>query len=596
MIASRSLTTTLKDVGIETSIVVRHLIVWMVEALVLIGLAKWIPGIRITGFGDALVVILALATINAFVMPGLFRIAVHMRAFLFPIATFFLDGSTLVALDSLLPNWDVDGWLVSGVIAGILTIVASVLGSILALSDEQAWQRYSLGPMRSRYLRGQATIPQAHGFIFLEIDGLAEPVLRDAIARGYVPNMASWLRSGSHCLARWECDLSSQTSASQAGILLGNNANVPAFRWYDKELRRVIVSNHFRDSALLQERLSSGDGLLRDNGASRGNLFSGDAPDSLFTFSTLGDRGQGGNNKYWFFYANLFNIARTLALFVADIFRELAANLWQQLRNERPRVHRGGVYPFARAATTSLLREFSTFTVAGDMMRGVASVYTTYLAYDEVAHHSGIARGDTLRVLKAVDRDIGRLARVAADTTRPYHLVVLSDHGQSQGATFRQEYGVTLRELVEQTIAGYPGHHAGEAVIGNGNGGTDEGWQGLSALLTDVLVRDRQAHPMMQRAFRRKITDGEVHLGYQEREFAADAGVVVLASGSLGLISFPGWAERVTLEEIEVEFPALIPALVEHPGIGFIVVATKENGPVVLGSKGVYILDEDRAV
>src|SRR5665811_198997 len=88
-------------------------------------------------------------------------------------------------------------------------------------------------------------------------------------------------------LIAWEPDLSSQTSASQAGILLGSNDNIPAFRWYDRTARRVMVSNTVRDSEALERRHSSGDGLLAAEGASRGNMFSGDAPDSLFTLSRL---------------------------------------------------------------------------------------------------------------------------------------------------------------------------------------------------------------------------------------------------------------------------------------------------------------------
>ena len=122
----------------------------------------------------------------------------------------------------------------------------------------------------------------------------------------------------------------------------------------------------------------------------------------------------------------------------------MIAASWQLLRNERPRVRRYGVYPFVRSATTSMLRELSTFTVAGDMFRGIPAVYTTYVAYDEVAHHSGTERGDALRVLRQIDRDIGRLIRVAREAPRPYHLVVLSDHGQTQGATFRQRYRESL--------------------------------------------------------------------------------------------------------------------------------------------------------
>src|SRR5699024_418411 len=113
-----------------------------------------------------------------------------------------------------------------------------------------------------------------HGFAFLEIDGLAEPVLRDAMERGYTPHLRAWIERGTHTLSGWDCDLSSQTSASQAGILLGTNRDVPAFRWYDKTLGRVVVSNRPRDAAMLEDLLSDDEGLLIDDGASRGNLFS----------------------------------------------------------------------------------------------------------------------------------------------------------------------------------------------------------------------------------------------------------------------------------------------------------------------------------
>ena len=36
-------------------------------------------------------------------------------------------------------------------------------------------------------------------------------------------------------LTEWETDLSSQTGATQAGILLGSNEDIPAFRWVEKE-------------------------------------------------------------------------------------------------------------------------------------------------------------------------------------------------------------------------------------------------------------------------------------------------------------------------------------------------------------------------
>ncbi len=125
------------------------------------------------------------------------------------------------------------------------------------------------------------------GVIMFEIDGLAEPVLRHALDSGHAPTMARWIEGGSHRIVPWECDLSSQTGASQAGLLLGSNEDMPAFRWYEKESGQTIVSNHSKDAVELEQRHSDGGGLLAAGGASRGNLFSGDAPHCSATMSVL---------------------------------------------------------------------------------------------------------------------------------------------------------------------------------------------------------------------------------------------------------------------------------------------------------------------
>jgi plasmid stabilization system protein ParE len=382
----------------------------------------------------------------------------------------------------------------------------------------------------------------------------------------------------------------------QAGILLGSNDGIPAFRWYDRDRGRVMVSNNARDAGLIEQELSTGHGLLAGGGASRGNLFSGDAPDSLFTFSTLLNPTQRSTTQYFLFYTNLYNLARTIALFVADFFHEVFAASWQVLRNERPRVRRFGVYPLVRSATTSVLRELSTFTVAGDMLRGVPAIYTTYVAYDEVAHHSGTERGDALRVLRLLDRDIARLARVAGEAPRPYHLVVLSDHGQTQGATFRQRYGETLAEVVERAID-HPGNGHDRHVVAPREE-SDEGWAMVSVLLTDFLNQDRSDHPVMEAALRRRRGRGQIDLGPDDsaptgERVDHDGEVVVVASGNLGLISFTSAPARLTMEEIGRAYPRLIQELVEHPGVAFAVMETDELGPIAIGHSGFYALAHD---
>jgi len=584
---------------------VRHVVIWVVEALILVWMAERFPGAYADTFAAAFVVVLVLATLNVVITPLILRFAARLPAWGYPVVTFLLNGVVLYLLDGIVPGWDMEYLWWAAIFALVLTIVSTMLGSILALNDEGAWRRFALGPMRARYAAEGRHAGKTPGFIFLEIDGLAEAVLEHAIERKYVPNMASWIADGTHVLRTWECDLSSQTAASQAGILLGNNENIPAFRWYDRALGRVVVSNHVRDTAMLEDRQSIRDGLLIAGGASRGNMFSGDATDNLLTFSRIRAE-QGDSIAYWLFYTNAYNLARTIALFLTDIGKELVANLWQKVRNERPRVRRGGVYPIARAGCTSFLREFSTFTVAGDMMRGVPAVYTMYLAYDEVAHHSGIMRGDTMRVLREVDRDIGRLARLAKEVDRPYHLIVLSDHGQVQGETFRQRYGETLEQVVEGALARDPHPIAPDFVTGSHT--VDEGWDSIGALLTEVLARDSKAAPVVRRVFRKQLDNGEVDLGPPGRDPGEPAPaqepratgegeapqVVVLASGCLGLVTFTEGDRPLSLEEIEARTTALIPTLVTHPGIGFVAVVTEANGPVALGRAGFHVLASGR--
>ena len=101
-----------------------------------------------------------------------------------------------------------------------------------------------------------------------------------------------------------------------------------------------------------------------------------------------------------------------------------------------------------------VVRDLVVFGVLTDMMRGRPAVYATFASYDEVAHHSGLERADTMEALRKLDQQFGRIERARRYAPRPYEIVVLSDHGQTQGATFKQRNGYGLDELVERSLAG----------------------------------------------------------------------------------------------------------------------------------------------
>jgi hypothetical protein len=405
-----------------------------------------------------------------------------------------------------------------------------------------------------------------------------------------MPTLQGWIDRGSHELTSWEPDLSSQTSASQAGILLGDNTDIPAFRWYEKTTHTLMVSSRFSAARELERRLEHGTGLLEHGGASRWNVFSGGAMDCVCTYSTLGDRTRSGSGHYLAYFANPYTLPRSLMLYVSDIFRE-RWQAWRQRReNIQPRIRRTFKYALVRAATTTVMLEASLFMLISDMFRGVPAVYTTLFAYDEVAHHSGIDRRDAMKVLEKIDRTIATLERASRRAPRPYRLVVLSDHGQSMGPTFRQVHGETLGQLVTRLV--------GPGAITTIDHRETEDWGHLNLALSQAIEAgaDSRAATMLQRALRRSITDNQIALGQTASDVdidrAADiSDVVVLASGNLGLISFPGVPGRMTHEQILEQYPTLIPGLIAHEGIGFIMVRSETDGAIAIGAGGIHYLD-----
>jgi len=218
-----------------------------------------------------------------------------------------------------------------------------------------------------------------------------------------------------------------------------------------------------------------------------------------------------------------------------------------------------------RAAMCVVVRDLIVYGVLTDMIKGRPAIYATFSSYDEVAHHSGLERADTLEALRKLDQQFGRIDRARRYSSRPYEIVVLSDHGQTQGATFKQRNGYGLEDLVERSLA------TGSVT---GVGGGDE----QNAMVGLAVGEATGADPGKKRP----------------KNDVSDRHVVVMGSGNLGLIYLMEERRRLTLEEIEERHPNLISALREHPHVGWLLVRSAKDGPVALGGGGVRYLADDR--
>ncbi|MET7934346.1 phage holin family protein [Streptomyces sp. NPDC005322] len=559
--------------------------VWAVSTLTMLALAGALPDFQLkAGTGDSATRIAiaaacgagAFGLLSALVWPLLVRAMLLLPALVLGLLVFVLNGSMLLIAISLIPvgRGSVEPET-AVVVAAVMSAASSATSTFLTVRDDEAYRRRlaRLADRRRRRLGEDGGREQPPGTVFLQLDGVGHAVLREALREPenkppVMPTVSGWVGS-THRVMPWRTDWSSQTGASQLGILHGSNEDVPAFRWYEKKTREVMVSNRPSGAAVLQRRAAARaghEGLLTVDGASRGNLFTGGADQLALVLSVAARRGKHNRSRsgYFAYFSDPANATRTAVSFLAEVCREVGQSTRAKLRRETPRVGRGGLYPFIRAFATVVERDVVVAAVSGDILSGRTAIYADLVAYDEVAHHSGPRSRDAQQVLTRLDRSIALIAKVAEHAPRDYRIVLLSDHGQSPGETFAGAYGLTLEDLV-RAGCGLP--------VSRRAGSTPSG---------------AEAREAARAALHRPEKDGD---GREPSE------PIVLASGNLGLVSFPDVPGRMSREAIETAHPALLRTLADHPGVGFLLVRSEEHGAVVLGSRGrEHHLDTGRVI
>src|SRR5690606_22259201 len=123
------------------------------------------------------------------------------------------------------------------------------------------------------------------GFVGIQIDGLSCPHMRQALAKGYLPNIERHLKRGYH-LREYQAGLPSTTPAAQSAIFYGESRGIPAFRWFEKSTNRLISCNDLGHVQYFRERLFKGREGLLAGGSSYANILDGEAARSVFTVSS----------------------------------------------------------------------------------------------------------------------------------------------------------------------------------------------------------------------------------------------------------------------------------------------------------------------
>ncbi len=557
---------------------------------------------------NSIIMVIGIYIGNIILWPILTKVLMKFIILSFGIGALLINSLIFYIISLLIPgvNMGIQGFIIVPIVIAISTTI------IYSITDFDYYTDHirKIETKLSKKIENN----DEKGLIILEIDGLSINVLKEAIEMNIMPTVKNWIGK-THILKEWETDLSSQTGASQAGILHGNNKNIVAYRWVEKENNnQVIVSGKLSDAKIIEKRISNGNGLLSNKGTSITNMFTGDSPNPIFTSSKFKILGNIYNKSLEVVFIEAYSFQRIVVLFILDMFIEIKSQITHQIKNIQPRLRRKIIYSTIRAGANVYLREIATETLIGDILREDFNVaYASYVGYDEIAHHCGVRDMDVWNSLKQIDMQFDKLKRAEESVSKNYDFVILSDHGQSNGATFKQRYGVTLAKHVMNLLpkdmktyekTEFISNHFKDAYIPQNQqiGTIIEKVEDIQDFFSNSdNIKDKLPDFIKNNDLLDKYQNNLDYITKHESKphtskKASDSELIVLGSGNLGLIYLTQWSERLNYEEIVMLFPNLIPGLVKHPGIGFILVESLANGPMVIGDNGIYYLNNDKIV
>jgi len=423
----------------------------------------------------------------------------------------------------------------------------------------------------------------------LQIDALAYSDLRRALELGLCPTISRLLREG-FALRRWFCGLPSATPYCQAGMFHGENDGIPAFRFYDKSARKVITCNAPHGVQYIRDRIHSPGALA--GGSSYVNLLDGDAQTVAFTVATREKmsvyRRLGGTRMALLI---LLHPIRMLRMVFQGVFEWLLEE-WERTRGELAgRVtHSEGIFPFIRILSNVVVRELQTMAILLDVYLGVPVIYSTFMQYDELAHHFGPSSKQALADLRRTDAriaEIWRMAQLAGG--RGYDLVILSDHGMTPALSYRVQYGESLGTTVQAILDETQMRGATPRSLTSYAEDTeysDIGPEVVEAVaqLTPTSFGARSSVLRFRDWLRSRYGLREIIFPEKYRVDRTND-VVVTYSSCLALIYFAATEQRLSLEQIRADqrWARLYDRLVAHPGIGL--VATVSGNSVDVASK-----------
>ena len=343
---------------------IRLVVVWLADAVSLLVTASILPGITIEASADvgrfsvAISAALVLGIVNLFIRPIILLLARSLGFIAILLIGLFVNAIALMITANLIPELQISSWWYAFLGGLIFSVINTIITNLMTIDDDNSFYAGLIERKARKEPIFKETAGEGQGVVMLEIDGLSYHHMQKALAEGYMPTLKSLADEQGYKLWQVETGVPSMTSSCQAGILYGDNYDIPSFRWFDRDLNRFIVSQ--MDAGLLDKRYSKGQGLVR-GGSSIGNMLNGDALKSIFVIATMKqaskEEARQRAQDIYLLMLNPYFFVRSVIFVFADAITEVLQYARQVIRKVEPRLNRlHNGYPLMRAGLTAFLR------------------------------------------------------------------------------------------------------------------------------------------------------------------------------------------------------------------------------------------------
>ena len=287
----------------------------------------------------------------------------------------------------------------------------------------------------------------------MHIDGLGADSLEEALREGDMPFTQHLINDEGYAVHRYRCGVPSTTPFVQAGILYGDNSEIPSFRWWDREQRILVQFGPRSSFKRVADKYFHGCRPLTQDGACIAACYPAGAKDDFgIAYQdrsySKDERSRSAWNVLLPYLANPLHIgdwAWQAAMTLVRMARE-----YTEARTKGK--HPARAYVISNALEEIFVHHLTRYAVVKAMREGYSPIYSAFYAFDETGHAFGPDDPTSLQILNHVDHSIRKIAQARGDR---YELVVLSDHGQIETVPFNADGAPSVGEVIAGLLPGF---------------------------------------------------------------------------------------------------------------------------------------------